>query len=86
MKLAVQHFGDARRSAHQELRAPLGVCGHVCVQLSQLLVDAVQLSLQTFILMVVLVKFLFVVQTLFLIHNGRKPTAGDTSSESGRFS
>lgn len=79
MKLAVQHVGDACRSAHQELRATLRVCVHVCVQLSQPLVDAVQLSLQTFILMVILVKFLFVVQTLFLIQDGRKGSGDDTS-------
>lgn len=55
------------------------MCVHVCVQLSQPLVDAVQLSLQTFILMVILVKFLFVVQTLFLIQDGRKGSGDNTS-------
>lgn len=79
MKLVVQHAGDAGRSAHQELRAPLRVCVHVCVQLSQLLVDAVQLSLHTFILLVAMVKFSFVVQTLFLIQDGRKGSVDDTS-------
>lgn len=55
------------------------MCVHVCVQLSQPLVDAVQLRLQTFILVVILVKFLFVVQTLFLIQDGRKGSVDDTS-------
>lgn len=77
MKLVV---GDA----HQELRAPLRVCVHLCVQLSQLLVYALQLRLQTFVLLVILVKFPLVVQTLFLIHNGRKATVDDTSQSEPR--
>lgn len=73
-------LAECRGSPHQELGAPLSVGIHLSVQLRQHLVDVVQLRLQTFVLLMILVKFLFVVQTLFLVQDGRKRPAGDERS------
>lgn len=83
MKQVVRHVGDACRSAYQELRAPLRVCVHLRVQLSQRLVYAVQLGLQAFILLVILVKLSLVVQTLLLVQDGGKPAVDGTSVNLG---
>lgn len=55
------------------------MCVHLGVQLHQLLVDVLQLRLQTLVLVVILVKLPFVVQTLLLIHDGGKAAADDSA-------
>lgn len=59
---------------HQELWAAIRVLVQLSVQVSQVLVYAVQFSLFALVLFVIPVELLFVGQTLLLIHDGGKQT------------
>lgn len=61
-------------SSHQVLRAALLQLIQLSVDIRQILVDGVQLRLQIFVLLVVAVKFAFVVVTLLFIRDARKFT------------
>ena len=72
-------------STHQELWAALRVLVQLPVQVSQVLVDAVELRLQALVLLVFLVKLPFVHQTLLFIHNGGKQTADENRMKCGEI-
>lgn len=74
-------FSLAYGLTHQELWAALRVLLQLSVQVNQVLVYGVQLSLQVLVLFVISIKFPFVVQTLLLIHNRRKQTVDERRTE-----